>query len=54
MSTPKVPKVFNISYLQHPSDAFTKLYMFLKNLYGLKYTVSTLFEFLKYGLVDRG
>ena len=48
MSPPKVPKVFKIPYLKHPSFVFTK------NLYGLKDTGSTWFDFFKYVLINRG
>ena len=52
MRPPKIPKLFNILDMQHPSDAFMKLYLF-KNLYSLKYYGCTSFDFLKDGLIDR-
>ena len=54
MIPPKGTIWYNILELQHPSDAFMKLYMLLKNLYGINDAGSTWFDSLKYGLIDRG
>ena len=50
----KIPKGFNIPYLQHPSYVFTKLHTLLKILYGMKDDGSTQFDFLKVGLMNGG
>ena len=54
MIPPKGIIGYNILELQHPSDALMKLYMLLKNLYGINDAGSTWFDSLKYGLIDRG
>ena len=54
MSPYKVPKVFKIPDLQHPSYVFIELYILLKNLYGLNNSGRNWFDLLKYGLVNRG
>ena len=53
MRSPKVPKGFKIPELQHPTDAFTKLYIMLRNLDGNKYHGRDCFYFLKDVLIDR-
>ena len=54
MIPPKVPRLFKITYLKHPSDVFTTLYMVLENLFGLQDSESTCFDFLKDGPINRG
>ena len=50
----KVPKVFKIPDLKHPSNVFTELYILLKNLYGFNNSGRSWYDLLKYILVNRG
>ena len=52
MRPPMSHKGFKTPDLQQPIDAFTKIYMLLKNPYGIKDSGSTWFNLLKDGIID--
>ena len=54
MKQPKVFPNFYISDLTSFTDRFTKVYKLLRNIYGLKDSGRTWFDFLKKGLIERG
>ena len=52
--THKVPSNFCIPDVPSFTDRFTKVYNLLRNLYSLKGSGKTWFDFLKKGLIERG
>ena len=50
----KVPPNFCIPDLPSFTDRFTKIFKILRNLYGLKDSGKTWFDFPKKGLIERG